>query len=211
VKISWIFDVISPFTYLSLKQLPQLPKDVEVEFVPVLFAGLLNHFGHVGNAEIPTKRRFTYRYVLWRARKMGVPMKMPPAHPFNPLLALRLIVAAGSHASAVEAVFDAIWRDGKDIESDAVIADLAKRLDLSNASDALQSPEIKQKLRANTDRAIALGVFGVPTFVVGEELFWGHDAFEMLLQYLREPALFADEEMKRIDRLPSTAGRLRQK
>jgi 2-hydroxychromene-2-carboxylate isomerase len=84
VKISWVFDVISPFAYLGLKQLPQLPHDVEIEFIPVLFAGLLNHHGQIGNAEIPSKRRFTYRFALWRARKLGVPLRMPPAHPFNP-------------------------------------------------------------------------------------------------------------------------------
>src|SRR5579859_7340259 len=66
VKITWVYDVISPFAYLSLKQLPQLPQGTQVEFVPVLFAGLLNHFGQVGPAEIVSKRRFTYRFALWR-------------------------------------------------------------------------------------------------------------------------------------------------
>jgi 2-hydroxychromene-2-carboxylate isomerase len=76
VKISWVFDVVSPFSYLGLKQLHQLPENIEVEFVPVLFAGLLDHHGQVGNAEIASKRRFTYRFALWRARKMGVPMRL---------------------------------------------------------------------------------------------------------------------------------------
>ncbi len=71
-KVSWVFDVISPFAYLGLKQLAQLPKETEVEFVPVLFAGLLNHHGQIGNAEIAPKRSFTYRFALWRARKMRI-------------------------------------------------------------------------------------------------------------------------------------------
>src|SRR5437016_255092 len=73
MKISWVFDLISPYSYLSLKQLSLLPAGTQLEPVPVLFAGLLNHHGQVGNAEIASKRRFTYRFVVWRARKMGVP------------------------------------------------------------------------------------------------------------------------------------------
>src|ERR1700743_601772 len=101
-KISWVFDVISPFAYLELKQLPQLPKDLHVDFVPILFAGVLNHHGQIGNAEIVPKRRFSYRFAMWRARKMGVPVRFPPAHPLNPLGALRLILATGSKPQAVE-------------------------------------------------------------------------------------------------------------
>ena len=87
MNVCWLFDVISPFSYLSLKQLDRLPQDAKVEFVPVLFAGLLNHYGQIGNAEIASKRRSTYRFALWRARKMGIEMRLPPAHPFDPLIA----------------------------------------------------------------------------------------------------------------------------
>ncbi|MEI5604188.1 hypothetical protein, partial [Streptomyces brasiliscabiei] len=90
-----------PFAYLSLKQLPALPAGTELELLPVLFAGLLNHHRQIGPAEIPAKRRFTYRFVVWRARQMGVPLVMPPTHPFNPLSALRLVIAAGSTRKAV--------------------------------------------------------------------------------------------------------------
>src|SRR3981189_2888493 len=85
VKVSWGFHVIAPFAYLAFPQLSRLPAHVSVELVPVLFAGLLQHFGQLGPAEIPSKRRFTYRFALWRARQLGLPMRMPPAHPFNPL------------------------------------------------------------------------------------------------------------------------------
>jgi 2-hydroxychromene-2-carboxylate isomerase len=76
-RMSWVFAVISPFSYLSLKQLPQPPRTVSIDFVPVLFAGLLNHHGQIGNAEIESKRRFTYRFALWRARRLGIPCVFP--------------------------------------------------------------------------------------------------------------------------------------
>ena len=106
MKISWVFDVISPYAYLGFQQLAALPAGSELELVPVLFAGLLNQFGQLGPAEIAPKRRFTYRFVLWRARKAGVPLRIPPAHPFNPLSALRLVIAAGNDMRAVRTAFD---------------------------------------------------------------------------------------------------------
>jgi 2-hydroxychromene-2-carboxylate isomerase len=202
MRIRWVFDLISPFAYLSFEQLRQLPAGTEVELLPVLFAGLLNHHGQVGPAEIAPKRRFTYRFVLWRARKMGVPMVMPPAHPFNPLSALRLVIAAGADRRAVGTAFDFIWRQGRDVSDPAVLLELAGQLGISDLPAALGDAAVKQKLRGNTDWAITRGVFGVPTFVIGEELFWGHDAFDMVVDYLADPAPFNDEQMNRIDTLP---------
>jgi 2-hydroxychromene-2-carboxylate isomerase len=202
VKLSWVFDVISPFAYLSLKELSRLPPDVEVEFVPVLFAGLLNHFGQVGNAEIETKRQFTYRFVLWRSMSLGIAMRMPPAHPFNPLQALRLIVAAGASRRVVETVFDAVFLHARDVTDPATIADLAKNLNVADPEHALTDVKVKQKLRANTDWAIGRGVFGVPTFVIGDQIFWGHDSLDMAIDYLRDPRQFESSEMKRIRSLP---------
>ena len=208
MKVAFVFDVISPFSYLAIKQLPQLR--AEIQFVPVLFAGLLNHHGQVGNAEIASKRRFTYRFALWRAGKMGVAMHMPPAHPFNPLAALRLVIAAGSDRRAAEALLDAVFMHGRDVSDPHVLAQIANELGVSDMQAALADPAVKDRLRTNTDWAIARGVFGVPTFVAGDELFWGHDAFEMLLDYLRDPAQFETPEMRRIETLPIAVTRARK-
>lgn len=199
--VSWVFDVISPFAYLGFRDLERLPAHVELRLVPVLFAGMLSHFGQIGPAEIPAKRRFTYRFVLWRARQLGVPMRFPPAHPFNPLAALRLVVAAGSTRRAASVVLDAVFRDGRDVSDPAVIAELARQLEVADPERALGDPAVKQQLRANTDWAIERGVFGVPTLVIGPEIFWGHDAFGMALEYLSDPGAFQDREMRAVERL----------
>ena len=209
VKVSWVFDVISPFAYLAFPQLSRLPAHVSVGFVPVLFAGLLQHFGQLGPAEIPSKRRFTYRFVLWRARQLGLPMRMPPAHPFNPLPALRLIIAAGSDRRAAGTVLDAVFRDGRDVADPAVIAALARELGVADVQAALHDSTVKQRLRDNTAWASARGVFGVPTLVIGEELFWGHDAFDMALEYLQHPDAFRDPDMQAADTLPVGVTRTR--
>jgi len=184
IRVSWVFDVISPFAYLAFPRLEELPAGVELEVVPVLLAALLDHFGQRGPAEIPSKRRFTYRFVLWRARRLGLPLRMPPAHPFNPLAALRLIIAAGSTS-------------------------LAAQLSVADPQAAIADPAIKQRLRDNTSWACSRGVFGVPTLLIGEELFWGHDAIDMALDYLRQPQAFADPDMRSVDSLPIAAARTR--
>ena len=92
MKIDWYFDFISPFAYLQLVQLQSSHAVVDINFKPILLAGLLKHWGQKGPAEIPSKRIFTYRHILWLARQSNIPLKMPPGHPFNPLKALRLAI-----------------------------------------------------------------------------------------------------------------------
>jgi 2-hydroxychromene-2-carboxylate isomerase len=207
VRVRWVFDVISPFAYLAFPRLAELP--AEPEFVPVLFAALLDRFGQRGPAEIPSKRRFTYRFVTWRARQLGLPLRFPPAHPFNPLAALRLIIAAGSSKRAVGAVLDATFRDGRDLSDPAVIAELGRALGVADPASAIADIAIKQRLRENTEWAAEAGIFGVPTLVVGEELFWGQDALEMGFEYLRAPEHFEDAAMQLAEQLPVGAVRNR--
>jgi 2-hydroxychromene-2-carboxylate isomerase len=208
-RVSWVFDVVSPFAYLAFPRLQELPPGVELEVVPVLLAALLDHFGQRGPAEIPSKRRYTYRFVLWRARRLGLPLRMPPAHPFNPLAALRLIIAAGSSSRAAGIVLRAVFGEGQDVTDPGVIADLARQLAVADPQAALADPAIKQRLRDNTSWACSRGVFGVPTLVIGEELFWGHDAVDMALDYLKDPPAFAGPDMRSVDSLPIAAARTR--
>jgi 2-hydroxychromene-2-carboxylate isomerase len=207
-KIVWVYDVISPFAYLALPRLGELPETVELSPMPVLFAALLDHFGQRGPAEIPSKRRFTYRFALWRARRLGLPMQFPPAHPFNPLAALRLIIAAGSTLHAARTVLTAVFGAGRDVSDAAVVAQLAQELGVANPEQALADPAVKARLRQNTQWASERGVFGVPTLVIGEELFWGHDAVDMALDYLKKPGDFSDAAMRAIDQLPIAASRV---
>src|SRR5580698_2917593 len=105
MRAKWYFDLISPYSYLHLKQFGRLPAGLEIEYVPVLFAGVLKHYGHKGPAEIPPKRIYTYRQLVWLAGQLGIPFKFPPAHPFNPIQALRLVLAAGPGRENVETAF----------------------------------------------------------------------------------------------------------
>ena len=202
MTMQWYFDFISPFSYLHLKQFHRLPADLQIEYVPVLFAGLLKHWENKGPAEVAPKRVYMYRQVNWLSGRLGIPFKMPPSHPFNPLHALRLVIAAGPTRQNVETAFDMIWKEGRDLQDPKQVAELGKRLQVRDAPAALADEAVKGKLKANTDAAIAKGVFGVPTFLLGEEPFWGQDSLDMMLDYLKDPGLFETPEMRRVHSLP---------
>lgn len=202
MKASWYFDLISPFSYLHLKQFGKLPAGLQIEYVPVLFAGLLKHWEHKGPAEIPAKRIYMYRQLTWLGRHLDIVFKMPPSHPFNPLPALRLLIASEPTREHVETAFDMVWKEGRDMMAPQNLAELGKRLGIKDVQAALADDAVKAKLKANTDAAIAKGVFGVPTFLMGEVMFWGQDSLEMMLDYLKDPGLFDTAEMRRIRDLP---------
>jgi 2-hydroxychromene-2-carboxylate isomerase len=207
-RATWWFDFISPFAYLQWKQLPRLRDRVSFEPRPILFAALLDHHGQKGPAEIAGKRTFTYRFATWLGRHRGVPLHFPPAHPFNPLTALRLCIALDSRDEAIDAIFDHIWVDGLAADSPAALAPVAARLGVAGVEGAIAAPEVKQALRANTEAAIAAGVFGVPTVDVKGQRFWGQDATPMLEDWLDDPGAFDDAEMRRLDELPMAARRV---
>ncbi len=203
----WYFDFLSPFSYLQLVQFDRLPPDLEITYRPVLFAGLLGHWEHKGPAEIPAKRVHTYRWCHWYAARHGIPFRMPPAHPFNPLRPLRLAVAQGAEPALIRAVFDAIWAEGRDLSRDDEWQALTERLAIADAVEAIAQPEVKEALRRGTDEAAKRGVFGVPTFAIGDELFWGLDATDLVLDYLNDPGLLETGEYARIANLPIAQAR----
>ena len=203
----WYFDFLSPFSYLQLVQFDRLPPDLEITYRPVLFAGLLGHWEHKGPAEIPAKRVHTYRWCHWYAARHGIPFRMPPAHPFSPLRPLRLAVAQGAEPALIRAVFDTIWAEGRDVSRDDEWQGLTERLAIADADEAIARPEVKEALKKSTEEAAKRGVFGVPTFAIGGELFWGLDATDLVLDYLNDPASFATGEYARIADLPIAQAR----
>ena len=200
-KAKWYFDFISPFAYLQFAQFPNLPTNIEITPVPTVFGAILQHWGQLGPAEIPPKRRFVYRFFQWNADQLGIPFTMPPIHPFNPIPALRLCTAAGAGIEHTRAVFDLIYGKGIQPDNPEGIQLIGEALNISDPENAMQDPVVKDSLRANTARATSEGVFGVPSFVIDGEVFWGGDSTEMMLDFLKNPALFKTPEMNRISNM----------
>jgi len=184
------FDVISPWACLMDLALRQEPLPITLERRPVLFAGLLNAFGHKGPAEIERKRRFTYELCTWTAQQQGMPLLIPSVHPFNPLRYLRLILALDAKAEVVSEVFDQIYATGCNPDSEEAWQGMLERSGVHEDSLELHAPEIKARLKESTTCTAVEGVFGVPTITVGDRLFWGLDSLPMLRAYLRgDPGL----------------------
>ena len=205
--VDWYFDFVSPFAYLQSERLAGLPARLQVRYKPILFAALLDANGQKGPAEIPAKRAFTYRHVIWQARRNGVPIKFPHEHPFNPLPLLRLAIACECTPEAVHRIFRFVWRDGRLPDLPIEWAELAHDLGVPDATARIASAEVKAELRRNTDEAIARGVFGVPTLAVGDELFWGDDATAMAIDYAMAGCRYDDPEYARVSSLPIGAAR----
>jgi 2-hydroxychromene-2-carboxylate isomerase len=209
-QVDWYFDFISPYAWLQAETLDRLPQDVMLACKPVLFAGLLEHWGQLGPAEIPPKRTFTYRYVVWRAHQLGLPACPPPSHPFNPLPLLRLAIVLGCERQKMLRLFRFVWSEGKLPDDAPAWGALIEELGVPDADARITAPEVKEQLRRNGEEAVARGVFGVPTLLVGGTLFWGADATDMAADYLRGDPIFDSEQMRRAESLPPGKARRRR-
>ncbi len=206
-KIDWYFDFISPFSYLASESLSRLPDDIEVRAQPILFAGLLNHWRTKGPAEIEPMRRFTFRHVRWIADREGISLTPPPMHPFHPLKLLRLCIALGNDVALVQRLYRFVWAEGRSSDDPAHWRDLIAELGVDDAEALIGNPSVKDRLRQNTEDAIATGVFGVPSFVVDGEIFWGYDSIDFACDFVADPELFDSAGMRAVDAMPEGPGR----
>ena len=181
--VDFYLDFISPYSYLAFEQLPKALEGLSysVAYKPILFGAVLKHHGQLGPADIPSKREWTYRQVLWLGHVNGIPIEMPASHPYNPLAHLRLALATTSDGSisryVAETIFREVWRGGEEAADAGRLAALAARLEPRREPG---SEAVKAQLKANTDEAIAQNVFGVPAYAVDGRLLWGFDSLAML-------------------------------
>jgi 2-hydroxychromene-2-carboxylate isomerase len=191
--ITFYLDFISPYAWLAFNALPQVLQGISHRVVhkPVLLGAMLKHHGQLGPAEIAAKRDWTYRQVLWLAHQQGVELKLPSAHPFNPLALLRLAVACDADGEpnrfVCEQIFRHVWCSGQDAADAGRLAQLSAQL--QPLRDPVSTP-VKQDLQTNTEQALKQGLFGVPSFAVDDKVFWGQDALPMLRAYLLGDAWF---------------------
>lgn len=189
--IDFYFDFISPNAYLAWERLPSLAErhGATIAPRPVLFAALLDSSGRIGPAERPASRRWMVLNVLRKTEALGIPFAPPPSHPFNPLLALRVVGCIEDPAPrdrAIAALFRATWAEGRGVETPEAVESALTDAGLDGAAlvAAATGADAKSRLREATDAAIAAGVFGVPTMIVDGELFWGYDDFPQLDRHL---------------------------
>lgn len=212
--IELYFDFISPYAYLAWTRIHRLADEhgAVVAPRPILFAALLDANKTKGPAEIPAKRVWVFKDTFRRAAYAGVPFAPPPAHPFNPLLALRVASVAQTEAQrrlAIDTLFHAVWGGGPGVTDEATVRELLTTAGLDGDAlvEAAQSPEVKASVRARTEEALSRGVFGVPTMVIDDELFWGLDSFDHLERFLEGRDVLRSDELSRWRDLPASSQR----
>ncbi|HAT51752.1 MAG TPA: disulfide bond formation protein DsbA [Betaproteobacteria bacterium] len=185
-KITMYFDFISPYAYLAFKVIQRgLVNRVDITYKPILFAGLLNHYGQLGPAEIPYRREWTFLQALWQGREAGIPIRLPKSHPFNPLTLLRLAIAENRSGDpskeTCNKIFEFVWNRGADVSDETELSALSSEINLERKPD---DPAVKEQLKTNTEEAIANHVYGVPSFQYNNKIFWGNDSLKMLEAYI---------------------------
>ena len=205
-QITFFLDFISPYAYLAFKALPQALEGLSygVRYQPVFLGGLLKAKQQMGPAEIPMKREWVYRQSQWLAQAQGVRLDLPAAHPFNPLGLLRLAVASDPQGNpnryVCETLFRHVWEGGLDAADAQRLQALTN--ELAPARDP-NSDEVRDQLKAHTDSAIAQGVFGVPSYAVDGQVFWGLDSLPMLRSCVAGDDWFSGPQWDAAAQLPS--------
>lgn len=215
--VRFYFDYISNNAYLAWVALKRLSEreGFLVEPRPVLFAGLLEAHGQLGPAEVPAKMRWMWRNTLRKAAELGIDLRPPVHHPFNPLLSLRvslLPMTEEERGRLVGELFDAVWVHGQHISEASVVVRLADEIGLDGEALVAAAGEESSKalLRSRTEEAIAAGVFGVPTMIVDDELFWGFDDLPWLERRLAGKDPLAGRVLAEESRAPTASARRRR-
>ncbi len=188
-------DLISPYAYFYWQQRHRLHPSIRPTPVLVLFGGILKAWEHKGPAELPTKRLHTYAHCVWTARQHNIAFTMPPRHPFNPLKALRLLIATGSEEAQIDKAFDWIWAQGHDPELE--FAAFANHLNIDNPEQLISQALIKAALIEQTEGAVSRGVWGVPTLDFNGQLLWGFDTIDWANELAHNKGLMQESDFAR--------------
>ncbi len=209
-QVRFYLDFVSPYTYLALMRAREFSRANQVEWQlrPVVYGALLDATGLVGPVEVPAKRRYTHRDILRNARLSGIPLVGPPEHPFRSLEALRtLCLFRHDQRSVALAVglAKACWGDGRPLTDLAVIEDVVAGLGLDSAAlgERICEDAVKRDLYDLTREALENGIFGVPSFEVEGDIFWGHDRLDHLAARLTGELADLAPDLHEMERRPS--------
>ncbi len=201
-ELTFYFDFLSPFSYFAWISLQQLraSKSFTIRYAPVALGPLLNEWGIKGPGEITPKREFLLKQCLRYGVRNNIPFTTPKTHPFNSLYALRLALNGPHQERVIETLWKAGWQDRIDMgEPDELVRVLKEAgLPAEEIYEKSFSKEAKVELKKNIQEAISHGVFGVPSFVVEGELFWGNDSITDLVHFMEGSDLLDRTKLKEL-------------
>jgi len=203
IKLDFYFDFISPFAYFAWHNVLALSEKYQIDLRPhpIVFGKLLDHWGQLGPAEMEPKREWVFKYCYRYAALKDIKFKPPMAHPFNPINALRLAlpqVSSDHQSSVISAIYNAVWGEGRDLANLNELESIINECGLNGSAlmEKTQQADIKEALKVSTQKAIEGGVFGVPTIIIKDQLFWGNDQFDHITLAVegKDPIASADLE-----------------
>ena len=187
------FDFASPYTFIAHKKIRKIEKEnfIKMKYMPVLVGGLLKLSGIKANADIPIKAKYMIKDCKLWAEKHKITFKFNNYFPINTLNLMRCVLLAEKKDIApnfIDKIFDAIWKDGLNLNDNIIVEKLLKNLDLNPKTFLMQSanPVIKDELKRRTDEAYNKGIFGAPSFIVNNKMFWGQDRLEFVFNEARK-------------------------
>jgi len=182
------FDFGSPYTFLAHKQIRVIEKNysIKIKYMPVLLGGLLKSTGLKANMDIPIKGKYMVRDSKLCAEKHKIEFKFNNYFPITTLNLMRCVLVAkkkGFEQNFINTIFDAIWKDGLNLNDNLVVEKLLKTLNINSKIFLLEATDnkIKDELKKKTDDAYNKGIFGTPSFIVNDKIFWGQDRLEFVI------------------------------
>jgi len=191
--VEFYFDVGSPAAYLAWHRLPRICEETggALAYKPMLLGGVFQAAGNQSPMNIPAKGRYVMADLERFARRFEVPFKHNPFFPINTLMLMRGTTGMQMRDGArmvpyVDAVYRAIWVDGKNMNDAGVVAGVLKQAGFDPAAllAMTNDPEVKERLKATTQEAVARGVFGAPTFFIEGRMYWGQDRLDFVKEEL---------------------------
>ena len=182
------FDFSSPYTFLAHKQIRKIEKDnsIKIKYMPILLGGLLKSAGIIANADIPIKAKYMIKDCKMWAEKYDVAFKFNNYFPIKTLNLMRCVLVAEKknfEQNFINEIFDAIWQEWLNLNDNSIVEKLLKNLDINPKTflmDAIDS-SIKEDLKKRTDLAFKKGIFGAPSFIVNNKVFWGQDRLDFVI------------------------------
>jgi 2-hydroxychromene-2-carboxylate isomerase len=182
------FDFVSPYSFLAHKEILKIEKknSIKIKYKPILLGGLHNLHGIKAPAFIPAKAKHMVRDCKLIAEKNKTKFRFNSYFPIRSLNLMRGVLVAEEDnfkAYYIDSIFDSIWQDGLDMNDESVIQKILKNLNINPKTFLLRSASssIKDNLKKKTSEAYDKGIFGAPTFVVNNRIFWGQDRFEFAI------------------------------
>ena len=184
-ELDFYFDFISPYTYLAYKKIQSLPKNIKINYKPILLGGLHNLEGITAPAFIRPKLKHMINDCLLIAKKNNFYFKWNSKFPINSLNIMRgyYVINFKNKDKYIETMFNAYWKDDLDISKEEILKPLLDqcKIDKNIFFKTIKDLVIKENLKEATKNAHEKGIFGAPTFIVNDKIFWGQDRLEFAL------------------------------